>query len=295
MTTRARWKGWAVAALAALVAAIANAVSRMRAPGDSPLRDGAVDSMTRSERKTKKSTGASEETGIATAESHLKHGEALDSEGKHEEAVAEFRRAIEEDSVEVVERFAPLVGKEREGQLAECAAEFLGALQVDAETARRHHGVAVAMLEDRLDTAAARYWDARKEYPQYADALLALCETVDEQGLLDAAMQGLSIPPGPDAEGGSLHRNLAALLYAKGDYAEAWEQIHLAEKRGTPADPDFVSAMRRKMAEPQGSPRNEFTDLGVEAPAWQGAEPQEYAHVSRFRNAARRDASTANM
>ncbi len=38
-----------------------------------------------------------------------------------------------------------------------------------------------------------------------------------------------------------------------------------------------------------------FTELGVEAPIWQGAKMQEYGHIARFRNAARRDGSAAKM
>ena len=45
----------------------------------------------------------------------------------------------------------------------------------------------------------------------------------------------------------------------------------------------------------KGSRRNDFTDLGVEAPDWQGAKTREYGNTSRSRNAARRDASAAKM
>ena len=45
----------------------------------------------------------------------------------------------------------------------------------------------------------------------------------------------------------------------------------------------------------KGSCKNNFTDMGVEAPGWQGAKTQEYGHIARFRNAAKRDASAAKM
>jgi hypothetical protein len=41
----------------------------------------------------------------------------------------------------------------------------------------------------------------------------------------------------------------------------------------------------------QGSRKNKFTFLSVEAPAWQGAKAPGYRDISSFRNAARRDAS----
>ena len=45
----------------------------------------------------------------------------------------------------------------------------------------------------------------------------------------------------------------------------------------------------------KGSLKNNFTFLSVEAPVWQGAKTPEYAYISSFRNAARRDGSTVKM
>jgi hypothetical protein len=45
----------------------------------------------------------------------------------------------------------------------------------------------------------------------------------------------------------------------------------------------------------QGSRKNKFAILGVEAPAWQGVKTQKYPDIPSFRNAARRDASASKM
>jgi hypothetical protein len=51
----------------------------------------------------------------------------------------------------------------------------------------------------------------------------------------------------------------------------------------------------RPCVSPQGSRKNKFAILGVEALAWQGAKTQEYLDIPSFRNVASRDASAVKM
>jgi hypothetical protein len=56
-----------------------------------------------------------------------------------------------------------------------------------------------------------------------------------------------------------------------------------------------VQNVKLFLSEPEGSRRNKFTILGVEAPGWQGANTQEYLDIPSFRNAASWDASAYKM
>jgi tetratricopeptide (TPR) repeat protein len=46
------------------------------------------------------------------------------------------------------------------------------------------------------------------------------------------------------------HLNLAILLYNKGDYAGAWEQVHICGRLGLQPNSDFVADLDRAMPEP---------------------------------------------
>ena len=82
------------------------------------------------------------------------------------------------------------------------------------------------------------------------------------------------------------------------DFLELAENCAFLDRKLISALNEIVDGQRLEKlhsSAAQGSRKNKFAILGVEAPAWQGAKTQEYLDIPSFRNAARRDASASKM
>ena len=80
----------------------------------------------------------------------------------------------------------------------------------------------------------------------YANLGLSLSDEQRIEEATDAYRESLRINP----VSGKVHHNLAVALFHKGDYAEAWREVHLAERYGIQPVADFVKALAEKMPEP---------------------------------------------
>jgi tetratricopeptide (TPR) repeat protein len=188
------------------------------------------------------------ETGASLA--HIERGLALEAEGKLEEAVAEYRKAIEADSARAMARLSLLAGLENPDHLDAAAAQFHDALTINADTARRHHDVALALSEGRLDRAAGLYREATDASPAYAQALQVLWAALESRGIFSRMVSVLDARVASDPSSLNAHRTLAAVYWTKGNYAEGWREVHLCQQAGGTLDPAFLNALREKLPEP---------------------------------------------
>lgn len=70
------------------------------------------------------------------------------------------------------------------------------------------------------------------------------------QGRADEALREYRKAIQIDPANAKAHNNLAVVLYFKGDYAGAWEEVHLSEEYGLEVQPGFRAALSQAMPEP---------------------------------------------
>jgi hypothetical protein len=80
----------------------------------------------------------------------------------------------------------------------------------------------------------------------YANLGLSLADERRIEEATDAYRESLRINPAT----GEVHHNLAVALFRVGDYAEAWREVHLAERYGIQPVAGFVKTLAEKMPEP---------------------------------------------
>jgi hypothetical protein len=110
------------------------------------------------------------------------------------------------------------------------------------------------VLMQRPADAVAHLKKAKKLRPKWADPRYRLAELYTRQGRYDTAIveyrEALRYAPAHPG----LHRGYAVALYNRGNYREAWNQVHLARQGGARSPADFEKRLRRRMPEP---PRNQ--------------------------------------
>ncbi len=181
---------------------------------------------------------------------YIETGLALEAEGKDREAAILYRTAIEIDSAFAMAHLTRLLGLGDRGDLDHVAAEFSDSIPTNADAARRHHEVSAALGDGRLDRAAGLYNDAHDTNPAYAKALLSLWAALEERGLLDKAALRLAADLASSPGSADTHRTLAAVMYARGLYTQAWREVQLCKQHGGTLDPGFLDALRDKRPAP---------------------------------------------
>jgi len=85
--------------------------------------------------------------------------------------------------------------------------------------------------------------------PGSADAHYGLGNALSDSGQKEEAIREFheAICLKPDHL--AAHNNLAVALYFTGRYAEAWGEVHVCRRLGTPPHPGFVKALSAKMAD----------------------------------------------
>ena len=76
--------------------------------------------------------------------------------------------------------------------------------------------------------------------------------TLEQQGKLDDALKEYQEAIRLKPDFGLAHNNLAVNYFFRGDYAKAWEEVHLAQQCQTTVNPGFLQALAEKMPDPGG-------------------------------------------
>ena len=148
----------------------------------------------------------------------------------------------------------------RAGRYAQAMRRFNQAWLIDASNGQAYWGMgAVRGASGKsqealllLQEAAPLVGDDIDFEVDFARALgLAGVESGNEVFVRDAFSRFESIHQRAPENMSNLH-NWAILLFARGDYAEAWSRIKLVERtpRGNQVDPAFIAALQARMARP---------------------------------------------
>jgi tetratricopeptide (TPR) repeat protein len=163
---------------------------------------------------------------------HLEVGMALRRQGQLDEAMAEFRRAIELDSKWSPDHY--MLGRcwEARGRLDEAMAEFRRAIELDPREARAHDMLGRCWeARGRLDEAMAEYRRAIELNPRGATAHFMLGRCWQSRGELDEAMAEYRRAIELDPRGARAHYLLGVCWLARAEYRRAIE----LDPRGAPA------------------------------------------------------------
>jgi tetratricopeptide (TPR) repeat protein len=151
----------------------------------------------------RQASGGTEE-GALSATAHNERGVALARQGKLDEAVACFRRALELRPTSGTARGNLGLVLAKEGRLVEAVACYEQALCFEPDSAETHVNLGNALRDQgKLDAALARYRRAAQVRPDLVEAYLALGQLLGRQERLAEAeeyyRQGLSARPASPA------------------------------------------------------------------------------------------------
>ena len=104
--------------------------------------------------------------------------------------------------------------------------------------------------QDRIEEAIPHYREAIRIEPKLAEAhsnlALDLSSMGDEDGAIRELREAVRLRP----DFAAAHNNLAVRLFLKGQYAQAWSEVHLTQACGVEPAPDFIDALSQKMPDP---------------------------------------------
>lgn len=182
---------------------------------------------------------------------HNNLGNVLAHQGKLDEAIVEYTETLrlKPDHMRAHMNLANALA--RQGRFDEAIIHYRELLRNLPDFPDAHHSLGVALAaQGRLDEAAVHYEQAVRLQPDNARWHYDLACILAEQGQGDEAIvhfrEAVRIMP----EFAEAHHNLAVELYFKGDYAEAWHEIHQCRRCGASPNPAFVRALSEKMPEP---------------------------------------------
>jgi len=146
---------------------------------------------------------------------HNNLGDALDSEGRIPEAIAQFREVIrlKPDYAEAHSNLGNALAK-LPGRLAEAASELELALRLKPDFAKAHNnlGSVFAKTPGRLEAAVVQFEDALRLRPDYADAENNLGNALVAEGRFAAAIGPLEAALRLNPDSAEAHSNLGNCL-----------------------------------------------------------------------------------
>ena len=173
------------------------------------------------------------------AGAHYNLGVALNDQGKLDEAVARYRRALElrPDYAEAQNNLGNAL--KEQGKLDETVACYRRALELKPDFAEAHNNLGNALKEQgKLDEAVFCYRRALELEPDYAEAQINLGNALKDQGKLDEAVacyrRALELKP----DFAAAHYNLGNALKEQGKLDEAVA----CYRRALELKPDFGEA-----------------------------------------------------
>lgn len=134
-----------------------------------------------------------------SAKAHNVFGQALGAQGRPQEAIEHYRRAL--------------------------------ALNPRFAMARNNLGGALSVL-GRTDEAIREYEEAIRIVPAYPEAHNNLGTALAASGRTREAIEHFTLALAARPDYGKAHANLAAALYSTGDYTGAWKEVALARRAG---------------------------------------------------------------
>ncbi len=158
---------------------------------------------------------------IALSDQHNSRGIELADKGWLDEAINEFRKAIEldPDSAHAHDNLATVYAEKK--LYREALQEYLLAIRLEPDCPTTHFNLACFLATHGPQMTVAQYQEAIGLDPDYADAHLNLGLALADQGRVDEAMRELRRAIELDPNDAFSRHELAALLMDEGDYRGA--------------------------------------------------------------------------
>ncbi len=169
-----------------------------------------------------------------SAVAHHNLGNALQPQGKLDEAIAEYRTAIRLKPDLAVAHQSLGIALKAQGKLDEASAEDRTAIRLKPDLAEAHRSLGIALqAQGKLDDAVAEYRAAIRLKPDLAEAHQSLGTALQTQGKLDDAIAEYrtAIRLKPDLV--VAHCNLGQILRSQRDYAGSLAEIRKGHELGS--------------------------------------------------------------
>ena len=155
------------------------------------------------------------------SDAHNARGIELADRGWLDEAIKEFRKAIELDpgSAHAHDNLATVHSEKK--QWREALAEYLTAIRLEPDSATAHYNLACFLATHGSDMAVVEYKEAIQLEPEYPDAHLNLGLTYADQGKVDLAVKQLERAIALAPEDPFARHELATIQMDEGDYRGA--------------------------------------------------------------------------
>jgi tetratricopeptide (TPR) repeat protein len=169
---------------------------------------------------------------------HYNLADALNKQGKVEEAIVHYREAITINPYHDSAHCNLGVTLAAEGKTEEAITHYLAAIKINPLQYAAHSNLGIALAaEGKTEEAIAHYLTAIKINPDYADAHYNLANLLLKQGKIDQAighyLEAVKINPDHD----NAHYNLADVLVKQGKIDQAVEHFREAVR----INPSFAS------------------------------------------------------
>ncbi len=161
----------------------------------------------------------------ALSDEHNSRGIELADRGWLDEAIKEFRTAIELDpaSAHAHDNLATVLCEKKLWR--EALHEYLAAVQLEPDSATAHHNLACFLVSHGEDMGAAEYREAIRLDPEHLDAHLSLGLTLADQGEVAEAKQEIEAAVALDPRDPLPRHELAAFHMEEGDFRAAIAQL----------------------------------------------------------------------
>lgn len=164
---------------------------------------------------------AREKDPLGQSDEHNSRGIELADRGWLDEAIKEFKKAIELDpnSAHAHDNLATVYAEKK--QFREALEEYLMAIKLEPDAATAHYNLAVFLSTHGNDFAVSQYQEAISLEPDYPDAHLNLGLAHADAGRTEEAMKELRTAIELDSSDPFPRHELAALMMDEGDYRSA--------------------------------------------------------------------------
>jgi superkiller protein 3 len=173
-------------------------------------------------------------------DAHTNLGSSLQGQGKLEEAIACYRRAIEIDPENAPAHTNLGSWLRDHGKLDESIACYRRAIEIDPEDATAHYNLGISLgVQGMHDEAIACYRRAIEINPEEPDAHTNLGGSLHVQGMHDEAIACFRRAIEIDPEHAIAHRNLGVSLKGQGKLGEALDSYRRAFEISSPKKDAF--------------------------------------------------------
>lgn len=168
---------------------------------------------------------AREKDPVLASDEHNARGIELADRGWIDEAMKEFRKAIELDP-KAAHAHDNLAGCHVEKkQFREALREYLTAIELEPEAPQAHYNLGLFLSSHGMEFTVSQFKESIELEPDFSDAHLNLGMCLADQGKFDEAKKSIQTAIDLDPKDGFARHELASLLMDQGDFRQAINQL----------------------------------------------------------------------